>query len=98
MLIALLVGWTFLGFTTQVVCVVLGGVGFGPPLLRSEVTMLNALVDFATEGFAALANLGKGLFALAVLSYQLNLRIVEAEQGDGSVLVGVSAARPAGTR
>jgi len=37
MLIALLVGWTFLGFTTQVVCVVLGGVGFGPPLLRSEV-------------------------------------------------------------
>jgi len=31
MLIALLVGWTFLGFTTQVVCVVLGGVGFGPP-------------------------------------------------------------------
>ncbi len=61
-------------------------------------TMLNALVDFATEGFAALANLGKGLFALAVLSYQLNLRIVEAEQGDGSVLVGVSAARPAGTR
>ncbi len=63
MLIALLVGWTFLGFTTQVVCVVLGGVGFGPPLLRSEVAP----------------------------------RLVP-QQGDGSVLVGVSAARPAGTR
>ena len=37
-------------------------------------TMLNALVDFATEGFAALINLSIGLFTLAVLSYQLDQR------------------------
>jgi len=41
-------------------------------------TMLNALVDFATEGFAAVGNLAIGLFALAILSYQLNLRIAQA--------------------
>ena len=38
-------------------------------------TVLNALVDFATEGFEAVASLAVGLFALAVMSYQLNLRI-----------------------
>ncbi|MBJ8343485.1 hypothetical protein [Antrihabitans sp. YC2-6] len=37
-------------------------------------TMLNALVDFATEGFAALFNLGVGLFTLAILTYQVNAR------------------------
>ncbi|HEY5853351.1 MAG TPA: hypothetical protein VIW24_04640 [Aldersonia sp.] len=37
-------------------------------------TMLNALVDFATEGFAALMNLSIGLFTLAILSYQLDRR------------------------
>lgn len=36
-------------------------------------TLLNALVDFATEGFAALINLSIGLFALAILSYQLDV-------------------------
>jgi hypothetical protein len=37
-------------------------------------TLLNALVDFATEGFAALITLTIGLFALAILSYQLHVR------------------------
>jgi hypothetical protein len=37
-------------------------------------TMLNALVDFATEGFAALVNLSVGLFTLAVISYQIDVR------------------------
>ena len=36
-------------------------------------TFLNALVDFATEGFAALINLSIGLFGLAILSYQLDV-------------------------
>ncbi|MFH5229063.1 hypothetical protein [Antrihabitans spumae] len=38
-------------------------------------TMLNALVEFATTGFAAVANLGVGLFALLVLNYNMNRRI-----------------------
>jgi hypothetical protein len=38
-------------------------------------TFLNALVDFATEGFAALINLSIGLFTLAVLSYQLDVAV-----------------------
>ena len=37
-------------------------------------TFLNALVDFATEGFGALLNMSIGLFTLAVLSYQLDAR------------------------
>ena len=37
-------------------------------------TLLNALVDFATEGFAALITLSMGLFALAILSYQVHVR------------------------
>ena len=36
-------------------------------------TLLNALVDFATEGFGALLNMSIGLFTLAILSYQLDL-------------------------
>lgn len=36
-------------------------------------TFLNALVDFATEGFGALLNMSIGLFTLAVLSYQLDV-------------------------
>ncbi len=36
-------------------------------------TFLNALVDFATEGFGALLNMSIGLFTLVVLSYQLDL-------------------------
>ncbi|MCT7659600.1 hypothetical protein [Mycobacterium deserti] len=35
-------------------------------------TLLNALVDFATEGFGALLGLSVGLFALAILSYHLD--------------------------
>lgn len=44
-------------------------------LLRSAAlvfTFLTALVDFATEGFAALITLSIGLFGLAILSYQLD--------------------------
>ena len=36
-------------------------------------TLLNALVDFAIEGFGALINLSIGLFTLAVLSYHLDI-------------------------
>lgn len=45
-------------------------------LLRSAAlvfTFLTALVDFATEGFAALITLSIGLFGLAILSYQLDV-------------------------
>jgi hypothetical protein len=41
-------------------------------------TLLNALVDFATEGFGALINLSIGLITLAVLSYQLDVAAREA--------------------
>jgi hypothetical protein len=37
-------------------------------------TFLNALVNFATEGFATLINLAVGLLCLATLTYQLHLR------------------------
>lgn len=37
-------------------------------------TFLNALVNFATEGFGALLNMSIGLFTLAVLSYQLDVQ------------------------
>lgn len=36
-------------------------------------TLLNALVDFATDGFGALSNMAIGLFALAILSYHLDV-------------------------
>ncbi|MCV7289458.1 hypothetical protein H7J87_29450 [Mycolicibacterium wolinskyi] len=39
-------------------------------------TFLNALVDFATEGFGALLNMSIGLFTLAILSYQLDRAVV----------------------
>jgi hypothetical protein len=38
-------------------------------------TFLNALVDFATEGFAALITLSIGLFGLAILSYQVDVAV-----------------------
>ncbi|NEW37737.1 hypothetical protein GV794_10710 [Nocardia cyriacigeorgica] len=40
-------------------------------------TVLNALVDFATEGFGALVNVGFGLFAMAVVSYRFSVRVSE---------------------
>lgn len=36
-------------------------------------TLLNALVDFATDGFGALLNMSVGVFTMAILSYQLDL-------------------------
>lgn len=50
-------------------------------------TLLNALVDFATEGFGALLNLSVGLFTLAILSYQLDV----AARGASSTHESVSA-------
>ena len=41
-------------------------------------TFLNALVDFATEGFGALLNLTIGLFTLAILSYQLDRAVIRS--------------------
>lgn len=38
-------------------------------------TFLNALVDFATDGFAALISMSIGLFTLAVLNYQIDVRV-----------------------
>jgi hypothetical protein len=35
--------------------------------------LLNALANFATEGFGALVNLSAGLFTMAILSYQLDV-------------------------
>lgn len=40
-------------------------------------TMLNALVDFGTDGFESLITLAIGLFALAVISYRLKVRTAE---------------------
>jgi hypothetical protein len=40
-------------------------------------TLLNALVDFAQEGFAALGNVAVGLFALAVISHRITVRADE---------------------
>jgi hypothetical protein len=45
-------------------------------------TLLNALVDFATEGFAALIALSIGLFAMAILSYQLDRETVASYTAD----------------
>lgn len=63
-------------------------------LLRNAAltfTLLNALVDFATEGFAALINLSIGLFTLAILSYHLD---VAARSGAPEAL---PATAPSGT-
>lgn len=38
-------------------------------------TFLNALVDFATDGFAALISMSIGLFTLAVLNYQIDVAV-----------------------
>ena len=38
-------------------------------------TVLNAFADFATEGFGALASVAAGLFAMALLSYQISARL-----------------------
>lgn len=38
-------------------------------------TFLNAFVDFATEGFAALISMSIGLFTLAVLTYQIDVQV-----------------------
>jgi hypothetical protein len=46
-------------------------------------TLLNALVDFATEGFGALITLSIGLFALAILSYQLDSSVQSGTDADG---------------
>jgi hypothetical protein len=37
-------------------------------------TLLSAMANFATEGFAALIGLAIGLLAMAMLSYHLHLR------------------------
>ncbi|BBY29557.1 hypothetical protein [Mycolicibacterium sediminis] len=46
-------------------------------------TLLNALVDFATEGFGALITLSIGLFALAILSYRLDVAVRAGVDLDG---------------
>jgi hypothetical protein len=53
-------------------------------------TLLSAMVHFATEGFAALINLAIGLLAMALLSYQLQLReqAESARHPDKGVTVG----------
>ncbi|WSJ00699.1 hypothetical protein OG405_09415 [Nocardia sp. NBC_01329] len=38
-------------------------------------TVLNAFADFATEGFGALVAVAAGLFAMALLSYQIGVRL-----------------------
>jgi hypothetical protein len=57
-------------------------------LLRNAAltfTLLNALVNFATEGFAALINLSIGLFALAILSYHLDVAVRSGVEFRGDV-------------
>lgn len=47
-------------------------------------TLLNALVDFAQEGFAALINVAIGLFTLAVLSHRINVRTAEIAEDNAA--------------
>ncbi|MGE2713621.1 hypothetical protein ACQI4L_06170 [Mycolicibacterium litorale] len=47
-------------------------------------TFLNAFVDFATEGFAALIGLSIGLFTLAVLTYQIDVAVRRPVRDDAS--------------
>ena len=54
-------------------------------------TLLNALVDFATDGFAALINLSIGLFTLAILTYQLDVH----ERALATPRGGTSSSSPA---
>lgn len=51
-------------------------------------TLLNALVDFATQGFGALMNLSIGLFTLAILSYHLDVA-ARADLAEEDESVGV---------
>ncbi|MEK8072884.1 hypothetical protein [Rhodococcoides navarretei] len=51
-------------------------------------TLLNALVDFAQEGFAALVNVAIGLFALAVISHRITVRTVEINSGSAVLQEG----------
>lgn len=57
--------------------------------------LLNALVDFATEGFGALLNLTVGLFALAIISYQIDVRIREARPRAHAEAIAAEAAHEA---
>ncbi len=56
--------------------------------------LLNALVDFATEGFGALINLSIGLFALAILSYQLDSAARSAVGDEPDVAAAERRGRP----
>lgn len=47
-------------------------------------TMLNALVDFAQEGFAALGNVAIGLFALAIISHRITVRTTEIAEDNAA--------------
>ncbi|OZF05539.1 hypothetical protein [Rhodococcoides fascians] len=47
-------------------------------------TLLNALVDFAQEGFTALINVAIGLFTLAVLSHRISVRTAEIAEENAS--------------
>ena len=61
-------------------------------------TFLNALVDFATQGFGALLNMSIGLFTLAVLSYQLDAReraAAEARATQSGGVTGSGGSSPA---
>ncbi|MEU4314337.1 hypothetical protein [Nocardia sp. NPDC024068] len=47
-------------------------------------TVLNAFAEFATEGFGALISVAAGLFAMAVLSYRITVRVgATAAAGSG---------------
>ena len=68
-------------------------------LLRNAAlvfTFLNALVEFATEGFAALINLSIGLFGLAILSYQVDVAVRKAVNGGIDTAAASASADPAG--
>jgi hypothetical protein len=54
-------------------------------------TLLSALVHFATEGFEALINLSIGLFALAILTYQLDIAARAEIPTVGDETVGAGA-------
>ncbi|SNS40430.1 hypothetical protein SAMN05421642_102236 [Rhodococcoides kyotonense] len=47
-------------------------------------TLLNALVDFAQQGFAALFNVAIGLFTMAVLSHRITVRTAEIAEDNAS--------------
>ncbi len=53
--------------------------------------MLNALVDFATDGFESLTNLVIGLITLAAISHQVNVRSAERAHHDAATPVSANA-------